>query len=276
MKSEIMAVSSKPFLRWPGGKRWLVKDIFSTIQNIKFNRYIEPFLGGGAVFFALRPENAILSDLNTDLIITYNVVKAQVEDLIVELKTFQVDRDSYYAIRNACPESPLARAARFLYLNRTAFAGMYRVNKKGAFNVPYGEGRKVDILWEKKMLHNASILLQNVEVIESDFESIIDRASLNDLVYCDPTYTVAHNNNGFIRYNEKVFSWNDQVRLAEAASRAVSRGATVIISNAAHSSIAELYNPDAARTVSRFSCISCKGTGRKPVDEFLILLSPTI
>lgn len=265
-------LAAKPFLRWPGGKRWLFGEINKFVKDIKYQRYLEPFVGGGAIFFALQPKKAVLSDVNSDLVLTYNMVKNRVDDLIHELKQLPIDKDTYYSVRSSTPTEDLPRAVRFLYLNRTAFAGMYRVNKAGLFNVPYGEGRKVDILWKNCMLQNASRILESVDIFESDFESILEGTGPNDLVYCDPTYTVAHNNNGFVRYNEKVFSWKDQVRLAEAADRAVKRGATVIVSNAAHHSIQDLYNPYIPQKVNRYSCISRNGSGRKSVEEFLFVL----
>jgi len=262
-----------PFLRWPGGKRWISDEIVRNICKAEYTRYVEPFLGGGAVFFQLQPNNAILSDLNNELVETYKTVKTSSDELIDKLKALPVSKEKYYEIRQWKPESSLDVAVRFLYLNRLAFAGMYRVNSKGQFNVPYGDGRRVNILWEKNMISHASKVLQRANIVSSDFNDIMRDTGHGDIVYCDPTYTASHNNNGFIRYNENVFKWEDQIRLAQAALGAVGRGATVIVSNAAHDAIAKLY-PVKPITVSRHTCISRSPHGRKLVDEFIFYLRP--
>jgi DNA adenine methylase len=151
---------------------------------------------------------------------------------------------------------------------------MYRVNRKGEFNVPYGGGRSHAILWERDILHIASGVLKHTTIAACDFANTMRRARDGDVVYCDPTYTTAHNNNGFVRYNECNFSWHDQHRLAEAAARAAARGATVIISNAHHKAIATLYPSWQVRIISRLSLISPHRTARVPITEYLIV-SPT-
>ena len=262
----------KPFLKWPGGKRWLAECIKSIINRKRFQRYFEPFLGGGALFFALAPSDATISDINEELIVTYKQVRNQPARLIARLREIPVDRDTYNKIRTQRPSSSLDRAVRFLYLNRTAFGGMYRVNHKGEFNVPFGGGQRTSApLWEDGLLMAASEVLSNVNIICSDFKDIMQNRGEGDLVYCDPTYTVAHNNNGFIRYNEKNFSWEDQKVLAKAARKAAQRGATVIVSNAYTKDIKQLYKGARTLRLRRMSLVCPEATKRRLVTEYLFL-----
>ncbi|CAN5477802.1 DNA adenine methylase [soil metagenome] len=262
-----------PFLKWPGGKRWTSNHISKIIEKNLHGCYYEPFLGGGTVFFNLLPKNAYLSDLIYELINTYKLVKESSDEIIKKLKLIPVSKEMYYQIRRSKPESRLDRAIRFLYLNRTGFGGMYRVNSKGEFNVPYGGGqRKPDILWKSELLKCASKNLKNVTLKCVDFEKVIDLAKRGDVVYCDPTYTVAHSNNGFVKYNEKIFSWEDQERLFESAVRAYDRGVTVLISNASHESIFSLYKLFKPQKLKRMSLMSRKIDARKKVESKLLLM----
>jgi DNA adenine methylase len=238
--------------------------------------YFEPFLGGGAVFFCLQPRKAILSDINGDLVGTYQAVQRNPTRLIRKLKAMPVSSEEYYRIRSEIPRGSLNQAARFLYLNRTAFGGIYRLNREGGFNVPFGGGERTpDVLWEQSLLSEASKALRSVMIKKSDFEPILDAAGDGDVVYCDPTYTVTHNANCFVRYNEKNFAWGDQERLAAAARRAVGRGAVVLVSNAHHTAIKALYPGAEAVTLERSSCVSKAPENRRKIDEFLFLLYPS-
>jgi DNA adenine methylase len=237
--------------------------------------YYEPFLGGGSVFFALNPRRAVLSDINTDLINTYEAVRDRAGDLIRRIKRLKVNESVFRRMRDGDPKDPLERAVRFLYLNRTAFGGIYRVNLEGKFNVPFGGGdRTPEVLWRKHLLASAADRLKTARLLKGDFEKIIRRAGRGDVVYCDPTYTVAHDNNGFVRYNEKNFSWSDQIRLAECARSACDRGAYVLVSNACHPTVRDLY-PRATITVQRRSSrVSTNVEKRRAVRELLIQLKP--
>jgi len=267
-----------PFLKWPGGKRWAAGEIADIIRPHLKRQYYEPFLGGGAVFFALQPHSALLSDINADLVNVFKEVKRRPNLLVSMLKDMEVSASEYKRIRKSSPECSKARATRFLYLNRTAFSGMFRLNRQGEFNVPYGGGaRNPEILWRDGLLKKASLALKNASIVCSDFENSLATASLGDVVYCDPTYTVAHDNNGFCRYNESVFSWQDQIRLATQAANASKRGAFVIVSNANHSSVLELYSGLTnceVQILERFSCISRDTSHRRPVSESLFILRP--
>lgn len=260
----------QPFLKWAGGKRWLI-DHYSEIFPRNFNRYIEPFLGGGAVFFRLRPSNSILSDANQDLISTYQAIKTDWQTLLERLHIHQEKHDKayYYKMRAALPSDPIERAARFIYLNRTCWNGLYRVNKHGEFNVPIGTKENVLLNTDDFSL-TASVL--NCASLEAcDFEKTIDQAVEGDLIYADPPYTVKHNLNGFIKYNQKIFSWDDQIRLRDALERAVSRGAWVISSNANHESIHELYRDNfKVGTLPRKSVIAASSSKRGDTSELII------
>ena len=222
-----------PFLKWPGGKRWLVPRLLELIGDMAFNRYFEPFAGGAALFFALQPRSAVLSDVNADLINTYRQVRRHAHEITRRLRQLSVDRETYYDLRSQEPKDKIDRAVRFLYLNRTAFGGIYRLNHQGRFNVPYGGGqRSPAILWERDLLRPAARVLRRSELKADDFQLVLQEAGAGDLVYCDPTYTVSHSDNGFVRYNESNFRWEDQRRLAEVCEELRARGVTVLVSNA--------------------------------------------
>lgn len=264
----------QPFLRWPGGKRWLGPTIASIVGPSP-RRYIEPFLGGGALFFYLRPLEALLSDINGELINTYRQVKRYAPAIIDRLRQFDVSQSTYYNVRAAQPPKALDRAVRFLYLNRTAFAGLYRLNKKGQFNVPYGGGeRTAQILCESTILRDAARALQHATLTVCDFEDALARAGVGDTVYCDPTFTVAHDSNGFVRYNERNFSWEDQKRLASACLMASRRGALVVVSNAHNAAVAQLYRKGFQMTVERLSLLSPSTVFRRRVQEYVFVLDP--
>jgi DNA adenine methylase len=269
-------VAAQPFLKWPGGKRWLVPRLSEIIGQIEYKAYREPFLGGGALFFALRPSCAVLSDVNADLINTYRQVKYRANELLEKLRHLPVDQTTYNRLRTETRGSSLRRAVRFLYLNRTAFGGMYRLNGRGDFNVPFGGGERTPAaLWEYEVLSLAATALRNARLRVVDFEQSLSEATKGDLVYCDPTYTVAHNNNGFIRYNERNFSWEDQKRLARSCHAAAKRGAFVLISNAHNQQVLELYSPPHYVAVNRMSRLCPQTKYRRIIDEYLFVVPPT-
>jgi DNA adenine methylase len=211
-----------PFLKWAGGKRWLIPHAGNLFPD-SFDRYIEPFLGGGAVFFHLKPQKAILTDINGELIQTYKAIRDNWRLVFSHLQRHQDNHSSdyYYEIRASKPRTPATKAARMLYLNRTCWNGLYRVNLKGEFNVPIGT--KNTVLLDSDDFPALAKLLEGVRLECNDFEWAIDQATEDDFVFVDPPYTVKHNLNGFIKYNETLFAWKDQVRLRDAVDRAVRR-----------------------------------------------------
>lgn len=262
-----------PFLKWAGGKRWLVAA-HSDLFPANYGLYIEPFLGGGSVFFHLQPKNALLGDKNAELIATYQAIKHDWQQLQNSLRYRQrahnEDEEYYYKLRDRKPQELAQRASRLIYLNRTCFNGIYRVNQRGEFNVPRGTKDKVVI--ETDDFKALSTLLQGAELQPGDFEPLIDRASKDDLVFADPPYTVRHNYNGFQRYNEVLFSWADQERLAMALKRAAKRGVKVFCTNANHKSVRKLYTDPVFTldVVSRASRISAAPETRGSFEELII------
>jgi DNA adenine methylase len=261
-----------PFLKWAGGKRWLFDRGFVD-ELPPFQRYVEPFLGGGAGFFALQPREAMLSDLNCDLIELYEVVRDHPCELEAALRVHQAQhcREYYYLMRDLIDLPPIDRAARTLYLNRTCWNGLYRLNLRGQFNVPVGT--KTAVLMPTDNFKRASSLLKRAELRHCDFEETIDCAGVGDLIFADPPYTVRHNINGFVKYNEKLFRWSDQVRLRDALVRAAARGARVLVTNANHESVLELYDGLGELSPAyRSSVISGKAAGRTVTSELVIRL----
>jgi DNA adenine methylase len=258
-------------MKWPGGKRWFIAR-HAAVLPTTYNRYFEPFLGGGSVFFHLAPKRAVLGDTNAELIELFRVVawrRCRLECLLQQHQTRHSERH-YYAVRASVPVEAVQRAARILYLNRTCFNGMYRVNLDGVFNVPIGE--KTTVVMDTDDFRAAARLLRRAEMRVSDFEPLVNEAKTGDLIFADPPYIVGHNNNGFVKYNEKLFKWEDQIRLASALIRAKNRGAKVVATNAAHDEIEKLYKRwgFTIERVERYSSISGDSDGRCRFQEIIV------
>lgn len=267
----------QPFLKWPGGKRWLAPTLLELIGSHEVKTYREPFLGGGALFFALRPHAAVLSDVNSDLINTYRQVKNNSGEILRRLQRLPIDQATYDRFREDRKGTTLEKAIRFLYLNRTAFGGMYRLNQQGEFNVPFGGGERTTApLWKYGLLQSAARALKSAKLCAIDFEEALSAAGNGDLVYCDPTYTVAHNNNGFIRYNERNFSWDDQKRLAVCCRLAAGRGAAVLVSNACHDEVLRVFDPPRHFVVTRPSRLCPQIEHRRTTDELVFFFPPKV
>ncbi|MGA8870114.1 MAG: Dam family site-specific DNA-(adenine-N6)-methyltransferase [Candidatus Acidiferrales bacterium] len=258
---------------------WLKAELRVPLESFDLTmgefRVLEllPFLGGGAVFFYLGPRISVLSDVNAELVETYQAVRDRVADVSAALRGLPVSKRDFYRIRRSSPAGAVARAARFLYLNRTAFSGIYRVNQRGEFNVPYGGGQRTPrILLNTPRLQNASATLRSAQLRRSDFEPMLQSARPGDVVYCDPTYTVMHDNNGFVRYNEENFSWADQERLAKSGLAAARRGVRVLVTNAHHAEVRKLYRGAARYTLVRSSTLCADPSRRREVKEYLMLL----
>jgi len=259
-----------PFLKWAGGKRWLTEKHINIFPEFK-GKYFEPFLGGGAVFFSLAPKFARLSDLNGELIQTYRALKADWRSVrkVLEVHHSRHSPDYYYQVRNSTPRTEHTKAARFIYLNRTCWNGLYRVNLKGEFNVPIGT--KSNVLMECDDFERLAERLSQVELFTCDFEDTINEACEGDLIFADPPYTVKHNLNGFVKYNEKIFSWEDQERLANALKRASGRGCIVVSTNAYHPVVKDLYTEDfELAAMNRSSVIAASSDFRGVYEELLV------
>ncbi|KHJ37618.1 modification methylase DpnIIA [Pedobacter glucosidilyticus] len=259
----------KPFLRWAGGKRWLLKEIDNIVKISDFNTYHEPFLGGGSVFIHLNPESAIISDANEELINAYIQVRDNVESLIYELHTLQNTEEFYYNIRREKFNNEVKEAAKFIYLNQTSFNGIFRVNSKGEYNVPFGH--RINYSFDIENIEKVSRLLQTIDIKTNDFHDTIENIQSGDLIFLDPPYTVAHNNNGFIQYNQKIFSLNDQLRLKNFIQSLKEIGAYYIMTNAAHQSIRDIFNiGDKIFELNRASLIGGKNAKRGKYSELVV------
>mgnify|MGYP002545047498 FL=1 len=261
----------KPFLRWAGGKSWLIKYLDSIVRDYKFNCYHEPFLGGGSIFFyfASKMNTAYLSDFNNELIDTYSAIKNDPDGVILHLEKYVNTAEEYYRIRALRPETLIEAAARFIYLNQTSFNGIYRVNTKGEYNVPYGNRTKDFI--EADKLRAASKMLQSAILQAEDFDCVRINVAPGDLVFLDPPYTVSHNHNGFIKYNQKLFSLEDQYRLKALIDFIKKKGAYYILTNAAHATIYEIFyeKDDRCLELSRASLIGGENAKRGKIQEYI-------
>lgn len=219
MIKEIKTV--KPFLRWAGGKTWFTKQILNFLPP-DFKNYYEPFVGGGSVFFFLKSQGLIkhkayLSDSNAELINSYKVIKNNSESLFKLLKAHKNSEEEYYRMRSSDFSDPIKQAAKFIFLIKTSFNGIYRVNKNGQYNVPYGK-RNLKVLYDYDHLKTVSLALKNTYLSTQDFKQRCKQIKENDLVFIDPPYTVAHENNGFIQYNQSIFSWDNQLQYSQIAA----------------------------------------------------------
>jgi DNA adenine methylase len=258
-----------PLFKWPGGKRWLASQIAVHIKG-SFERYIEPFLGGAAVLFALEPSKGITSDINPELVNCYLSVKKEARRVLNELRKLQSNRDEYYQIRDEWePQCQFQRAARLIYLMRNSWNGLYRVNKDGKFNVPYCYRQRKDEIKDDIILKIQSIL-ENIEFKCSDFESIISESKEGDLIFADPPY-FDHNHKSFGKYNPISFNENDQDRLANALIKASTKGATWILTNGSIERVQYLFGNYNIFALPRHSIIAASSKSRKKILEYVVL-----
>ncbi|MGH9787892.1 MAG: DNA adenine methylase [Candidatus Acidiferrales bacterium] len=258
----------RPILKWPGGKQWLARAAKMLAPRTWEGTYYEPFLGGGAVFFSLCPRRAILSDSNEELINAYRTLRNDTEGLIRLLSTYHYDDDFFYRLRDRNPASRRAVAARMIYLNRTCWNGLYRINPQGRFNTPFGKYENPTIC-DRVRLRAAARTLRPARLVVGDFASVVSSAAGGDFVYFDPPYTTGHTNNGFVKYNARLFSWNDQKRLARVARTLALRGVHVLVSNADHREVAKLFRGFHAYRVQRPTLIGGQTDSRGKVYEAL-------
>lgn len=268
-------VEFSPIVRWAGSKSRLLPQITPYVPK-SFRTYIEPFFGSGALFFHLAPQKAYLSDLCHELIETYTAVRDNYRLVVSHLSPLELDQQTYYAVRNASPRGRYQAAARFLYLNRGCWNGLYRVNTAGEFNVPYGRPRS-KIVFRLQDLRGCSELLSRpgIELSSGDFAKNLARARPGDFVFLDPPYVTKHNLNGFAEWNERIFSWRDQERLADRAVELAESGVDVLVTNADHKDVVALYPGFKVHKLSRHSTLAGDKTKRVIVTEAILCGGPS-
>ncbi len=266
---------TQPLVKWAGGKSQLLTHLAAHFPA-SFQRYVEPFLGGGAVYCHLQPKDALLSDSNAALIEVYWVVQQQAEALITALKEMQphvLEPDYYYAQRAADPTalSPVARAARFIYLNKTCYNGLYRVNRRGQFNVPFGHYKRPPRLCDDDNLRAVCALLQGADLRHVDFETVLAETGAGDFVYLDPPYDPLSATAYFTSYTAASFGRGEQERLAATFRAADARGAQLLLNNSDTPFIRQLYPGYRIEAVEGLMrAINSDPTKRKGVTELVI------
>lgn len=251
MKQQLAHSEPKPFVKWAGGKRQLMPIIERHIPS-DFGTYFEPFLGGGAVLFHMLSKNPAMrcsvSDLNSDLVLAYSVIRDRVKELVFSLedhsKNYLKNPDSYYySVRDASPTNHIEKVSRLLFLNRTCFNGLYRVNSKGKFNVPLGRYSNPNIVNEENLL-SVSHTLQSkkIQINCQDFSSVLSQAKRGDFVYFDPPYQPTSKTASFTSYTDKNFSYEDLEMLVDVSEKLDKRGCKVLHSNSKSKEVTDLFS----------------------------------
>ena len=257
-------VQVKPILKWAGGKTQMLNDLLPKVPS-SYGKYIEPFFGGGAMFFALQPKNAIIADSNPELINMYREVAANIDEVIRYLRKYENTSEMFYAVREQeWTQLPKAEAAaRTIFLNRTCFNGLYRVNKQGKFNVPYGKYANPKIC-DEDGLKAASEALKKAEILCGDYLLVLDHyAQPGDFVFLDPPYLPISEYADFKRYTKEQFYEEDHVELAKIIMRLHERGCHIILTNSNHPLVHELYAPFTIDVIQTKRHISCNGSTKK-------------
>ncbi len=265
--------SPKPFVKWAGGKRQLLDVLMKNVPP-KFGTYIEPFVGGGALLFELEPKRAIISDTNYELINAYRVIRDNLEELIESLKNHLNEEDYYYRIRALDPSTltPVERASRFIYLNKTCYNGLYRENSKGEFNVPFGRYKSPKICDEEN-LRSVSEFLRSVDIqiLYQDYRETCKLAREGDFVYLDPPYHPISKTSSFTKYTKEDFTREDQITLSEVFKELDRKGCYIMLSNSNTEFIKDLYRGFEIVELSANRSINCKAEGRgKEKVEILV------
>lgn len=268
------AVGARPFIKWAGGKARLVPELLRRLpDDASRRRHVEPFVGGGALFFARRPPSALLCDSNGHLIDTYKAVRNDLARVLDALETLATEHSEetflkVRALMNHAELPEVARAAMFIYLNKTAFNGLYRVNQAGEFNVPFGRYLNPKIR-DPLGLTLASAVLQRAELACQDFVDTLERCGAEDFVYLDPPY-MPMTDTSFTAYTPGGFGDNEQARLADAIDQLDARGGRFLLSQSDHASVRARYARYHVEEVTNVRNVSCKGEGRGRVTELLI------
>lgn len=267
MATAVSNRKTKPILKWAGGKTQLLGDLMPRIPE-EYGTYIEPFFGGGALFFAVRPESAIISDRNPEIINVYEQVANNVDEVIGLLKGFKNEEAFYYEMRERNPEelSAAEAAARTIYLNHTCYNGLYRVNKSGKFNTPFGCYKRPTIC-DESALRAASDALKKATIVCGDYKTVLRKyAKAGDFVFLDPPYLPVTPSGDFKRYTKEQFHEEDHRQLAGLVRELESRGCRVVLTNSNHPVVMELYDDYPMTVVQTRRHVSCQGSNRKGED----------
>lgn len=260
----------RPFLKWVGGKRQLIPELESLLPT-HFGRYHEPFIGGGALFFHTRPTQATISDANEELADCYRAVRDCPEELIRELRRHTYEKDYYYAMRawDTSAEPLYRRAGRTIYLNRTGFNGLYRVNRAGQFNVPFGRYDN-PLICDEHNLRTCSSLLRGVEIGHRDFSAVLSAAKAGDFVYFDPPYVPVSPTASFTAYVSGGFGAEEHARLAEVFRELAGRGVNVMLSNSDTPLVRQLFRDFHLHEVRARRAINSNAGRRGDVGELIV------
>lgn len=273
-ESKTNIIISKPFIKWAGGKRQLIKELIKLLPA-NYNRYFEPFIGGGALFFAIQPKNAYISDINPELINLYNVVKNDVDLLINDLIKYKNTEDYFYKIRNLDRKpsykkfNVIKKASRFIYLNKTCYNGLYRTNSKGYFNVPFGFYKDPNIIDEQN-LKACSELLKKTEIVSSHFLAMENEIKTGDFVYFDPPYIPINKTSSFTKYYKDDFDIGEQIKLKELCDRLTKKNIYFMLSNSYSKQILKLYEQYNIKKIKATRAINCKADKRGAINELII------
>lgn len=274
-------VTPKPFVKWAGGKRQLIPILNQNLPD-SFGTYYEPFLGGGALLFHIlwkkNNQKCSVSDLNSDLVLAYTVIRDRPDSLIISLKNheknYQTDSNSYYySVRESNPRSAIEKTSRLIFLNRTCFNGLYRVNSKGKFNVPLGKYTNPNIVNEENIRSVSHILQSNRTSIKCrDFEAVLHDAKKGDLIYFDPPYQPVSTTANFTSYTNKDFTYDDLRRLAELCLRLDSKGCKVLLSNSDSKEVADIFSEKPWKVTKIEANRSINSNSKKRTGHFELLI----
>jgi DNA adenine methylase len=265
-----------PFVKWVGGKRQLMPEIIKLVPK-KISIYYEPFVGGGAVLFALQQKKALINDANSELINVYNMIKYNLEELIIDLKTHKNDPDYFYKLRSLDREvgfesiSNVKKASRIIYLNKTCYNGLYRVNSSGEFNSPFGKYKNPNIVNDATLKAVSEYLNNNdIQIINGDYSKILTDFKKDSFVYFDPPYHPVSQSSNFTGYTQGGFNLDDQIKLRDKCNELNSKGIKFLLSNSATPIIEELYSNYRIHYVKANRAVNSIAERRGEIDEVLI------
>lgn len=273
MKNKLVA----PVVKWVGGKRQLL-DVIIPLLPKKITSFCEPFFGGGAVLFSIQPHNAIINDINTDLILVYKVIRDQVDDLITSLHKHENTQEYFYKVRDIDRDksvyqnmSDIEKASRLLYLNKTCYNGLFRVNQAGEFNSPFGYYKNPNIVNEPVLRAVSKYFSNNkIDIFSEDYSVTLERLKKGTFVYLDPPYDPISNTASFTGYNKGGFDKSEQIRLKKCCDKLTEKGINFMLSNSATDFIKDLYKNYEISVVKAKRAINADANKRGEIDEVII------